>query len=170
MRLLLLALILLNISVSVYAVGLDEGYFDIDAAHKNPRVCVQVNPNSFGDTDRCFNVEIADYPEERLLGLMYRKYLAKDNGMVFVFPSQSKRSFWMKNTLIPLDIIYIDKTLRIRRIIHQARPCIKDPCPTYPSNAPVQYTLEINAGLSKKYGIKEGQRVNFYSVPYKSDK
>ncbi|MBI2664397.1 DUF192 domain-containing protein [Candidatus Woesearchaeota archaeon] len=105
-----------------------------------------------------FEVELPKTQEEFRQGLMFRESLAADRGMLFVFPDSAQRSFWMKNTLIPLDIIFIDEKFVIRKI-HQAAPCAAEPCPTYQSGVPVKYVLEINGNLTKHYGIAEGDKI-----------
>ncbi len=92
-------------------------------------------------------------------GLMYRESLADDKAMLFPYPNSATRHFWMKNTLIPLDIIYIDENLTITDV-HHAIPCTVDPCEIYRSTAPVQYVLELRAGIASEYKIKRGDRVN----------
>lgn len=106
-----------------------------------------------------FNVEVVKERDEIMRGLMYRKNIPEDYGMLFLFPNEQPRTFWMKNTLIPLDIIFIDNNYKIVKI-QEAIPCIEDPCKTYPSEFPAQYVLEINGGHSEKYGIKEGMLIN----------
>lgn len=99
--------------------------------------------------------EIADSPEERAAGLMFRQSLGKNEGMLFVFSDSAVRSFWMKNTLIPLDMIFISENRTIAKI-HHATPCTSDPCQLYSSEKPVKYVLEVNANLTSAYGIREG--------------
>ena len=107
-----------------------------------------------------FFVETVSTPANRTKGLMHRKNLAENEGMFFVFDEPQKLVFWMKNTLIPLDIIFIDSDWRVINIEKMARPCKIDPCPTYDSVSPGQYVLEINGGLSDKLGIKNGTKVS----------
>lgn len=103
-----------------------------------------------------FTVEVADTASEHEIGLMYRAQLPQDHGMFFRFDSPQILTFWMKNTLIPLDIIFIDKNLKVMSIASSVPPCKVDPCQTYSSGAFGQYVLELNAGVSAKLGIKEG--------------
>src|SRR5262245_56049422 len=84
-------------------------------------------------------VEIAADEDTRQQGLMYRDRLAEDRGMIFFFASTGEYPFWMKNTLIPLDMIWIDESRRIAHIAHDVPPCKADPCPSYPPNAPAKY-------------------------------
>lgn len=98
-------------------------------------------------------VEVATTPEERQRGLMYRKELESDRGMLFVFPNAQPRSFWMKNTFVPLDIIYLSSTLSVVSIAKNARPHDEN---TYPSAGPAKYVLEVNGGFSDRHGLRRG--------------
>ncbi len=104
-------------------------------------------------------VEIADTPEERMRGLMYRRSLGQKEGMFFVFPREGLKGFWMKNTYIPLDIIFINRDLKVSSVAKDARPCTDDHCTTYKSEHPVKYALEVNSGFADRYGIIEGMRI-----------
>jgi uncharacterized membrane protein (UPF0127 family) len=108
-----------------------------------------------------FVVEIADTPSKRELGLQYRRDLAADRGMIFLFPAQSQQSFWMKNTPLPLDMIFINRELKIAGIVEQTVPFSLDPRSV---GAPSQFVLEINGGLSKRHGIKAGDSVRFDGI------
>jgi uncharacterized membrane protein (UPF0127 family) len=103
-----------------------------------------------------FKVEVADAEEERMRGLMYRGKMERDQGMYFIFEREEQRSFWMKNTYISLDIIYIDKENRIVSIQKYTQPL--SPA-SLPSTGPAKYVLEINAGLSDRLGIEPGDLV-----------
>lgn len=108
-----------------------------------------------------FYVELADDDNERAMGLMYRKQMDEDAGMLFIFPNSQPRAFWMKNTLIPLDILYFDNNRKLINISENTPPCKNTTtrCPNYPSKRPAKYVLEINAGLSKKHGFKAGDEM-----------
>ncbi len=103
-----------------------------------------------------FLVEKAETPEEHTQGLMNRESLPQNAGMLFIFPVAGFHSFWMKNTLIPLDILFITEEGSIGYIHHHALP--KDLTPV-PSHIPAMYALEINGGLSSKLGIQVGDHV-----------
>ncbi|MBU1164392.1 DUF192 domain-containing protein [Patescibacteria group bacterium] len=109
----------------------------------------------------CFYVELAQTSEERSQGLMYRTELGQNKGMLFVYPDEAIRSFWMKNTKIPLDIIFIDNNKRVVSISKDTQPCIEDPCPSYKSADKAQYVLEINGGMSDQIGLKVGSILQF---------
>lgn len=100
-------------------------------------------------------VEIADTPEERSRGLMFRTELPEGRGMLFIFEEQQVRSFWMKNTVIPLDILFFDAGGRLVSIATM-EPCMEDPCLPYPSVGEAQYALEVPAGFVERHGIVEG--------------
>ncbi|MDR0650181.1 MAG: DUF192 domain-containing protein [Candidatus Peribacteria bacterium] len=80
---------------------------------------------------------------------MFRETLADNAGMLFIFDQEDHHSFWMKNTLIPLDILRLHSGLQIVDI-QQAQPCEADPCPSYLPSSSAQYVLELNQGISKK--------------------
>ena len=111
-----------------------------------------------------FYVEIAADDQMRARGLMFRDHLADDRGMFFVFRREEPRSFWMMNTRIPLDIIYLDRELRVVSIVENARPCRRAPCPSYPSRGPAQFVLEVTAGQATALGLAPGDRVNVGNI------
>lgn len=104
-----------------------------------------------------YKVEVADDDAERARGLMFRDELAVDSGMVFIHDREELQAYWMKNTRIPLDILYFDNA---RKLVAQQRdvpPCSAgDACPSYPSNAPARYVLELNAGEAAKLKLENG--------------
>ena len=99
------------------------------------------------------NVEIADDNEKRIKGLMFRERLDNDAGMFFIFDNEEYQTFWMKNTLIPLDIIFIDKNFKITNI-ENAVPCKQEPCTLYRSVKPAEYVLEVNGNFTIRNKIK----------------
>lgn len=110
------------------------------------------------DTLKRISIEIADNPQEIERGLMYRPYMPDSVGMLFVFDEVDVRSFWMKNTKIPLDILFVGEDKRIVRIGRDAMPYVID---AVESGKPAQYVVEVNAGFSSKYDIQEGDRIVF---------
>ena len=108
---------------------------------------------------KTFGVEIADTTEKQALGLMFRDSMPDDQGMLFIFPNEAPRSFWMKNTRIPLDIMYFDKELKMVSISANTPPCKVSRCPSYPSKGPAMYVFELNAGAAKKLGVGEGDKL-----------
>lgn len=119
--------------------------------HKQGRVCFN---------DNCFYVETAQNPVRKALGLMYRKQLGQDKGMLFIFDEEDIYPFWMKNTFIPLDIIWIDKNKEVVFIKENARPCNEKCENIYPDKKAV-YVFEINGGLADKIGLSVGDKVIF---------
>ncbi|HLD57827.1 MAG TPA: DUF192 domain-containing protein [archaeon] len=106
-----------------------------------------------------FDVEVADTPIKRAVGLMNRTSLSDKSGMLFIFDQEGIQGFWMKSTLIPLDMIFISTDQKIVNIQSQAQPCKVLDCQTYSSIKPAKYVVEINGGLADKLGIVEGQKV-----------
>jgi len=105
--------------------------------------------------------ELATDEATRAQGLMYRDRLAEDHGMLFFFPESGEYPFWMKNTLIPLDMIWIDDQRRIAHVSSNVPPCKADPCPNYPPNARAKYVLELAAGVAAKHHLANGQELRF---------
>ena len=104
-------------------------------------------------------VEVPDDQEEFTRGLMFRQHLPWNAGMLFAFNDEDPRTFWMKNTLIPLDMIFVDSDSKIVDIIENVPPCKLDECPTYPSKEPAQHVLEVNAGFVQDKGVKIGDHL-----------
>ncbi|GAA0731879.1 hypothetical protein GCM10009430_44510 [Aquimarina litoralis] len=104
------------------------------------------------------DIEIADNDYERETGLMYRKTMREKRGMLFIMETLRPQSFYMKNTEISLDIIYIDEQFKIVSFQKNAKPL--DPT-SLPSGKPARYVLEINAGLSDQWNLKEGDSISF---------
>ncbi len=122
------------------------------------RRTVKIIAGDSGSIRRQFSVEIADDPQERALGLMYRKRLGKEKGMLFLFPYPVDGPFWMKNTLIPLDIIFIGEDKKIGTIVANATPQTETPRESLES---YRYVLEIEGGRAAQLGIQVGDRVEF---------
>jgi len=110
-------------------------------------------------SERCFQVEIAKTETERSRGLMYRKELDKDKGMLFIFDKEAIHPFWMKNTLIPLDIVWVDSNNKVVFISQNVQPCKSIICPSVVSLAKAKYVLEINAGICQEIGLKVGDEL-----------
>ena len=118
-----------------------------------------------GGSEIVVPVEIADDNAERSRGLMYRTDLAANAGMLFLFDAEQPRAFWMKNTPLPLDILYIAGDGRIVAIAEHTKPFSTDPIP---SRTPALNVLEVNAGFAKRNGIAVGDRVSLKkAVPVK---
>jgi len=115
------------------------------------------------DSNRSYvNIEIADTVYERAVGLMFREELAENSGMLFVFKDDSNVAFWMKNTIMPLDIIYISKDLEIGSISKKAQPCEIETCPSYSPDDLYRYVLEVNGGYTELHNIRVGDTVEIF--------
>jgi len=121
-----------------------------------PRV---VLPDGFAVT-----VEVAADDPTREQGLMYRDQLAADRGMIFLFPQSGDYPFWMKNTLIPLDMIWIDDGKKVVHVASNVPPCKADPCPSYPPHANAKAVLELAAGVAAKHGLKNGDVLRYVGL------
>jgi len=110
--------------------------------------------------ETCFQLEIAQTPEARIQGLMFRDYLLENSGMLFIFQKPQIHNFWMKNTLIPLDIIWLDKNSKVI-YIQTLQPCQEQTCPSYGPNQDSKYVLELNAGTAEKINLKIGDKIGF---------
>lgn len=111
---------------------------------------------------REFDLELAIDDEARTAGLMHRPTLAEDGGMLFVFPDAQPRMFWMKNTLIRLDAIFLDESGYIVHIAQMSPPIDGSPdelVPRYACPRPCQYVIELNGGMAAKLGLELGQRI-----------
>jgi uncharacterized membrane protein (UPF0127 family) len=106
-------------------------------------------------------VEVAADDDTRQQGLMFRDRLPEDRGMIFFFAEAGEYPFWMKNTLIPLDMIWLDEGRRIAHIAHDVPPCKADPCPSFPPHALSKYVLEVAAGVAAKHHLADGQVLKF---------
>jgi uncharacterized membrane protein (UPF0127 family) len=104
------------------------------------------------------DIDISDTDFERQTGLMYRSSMRNNQGMFFVFDDEQERSFYMKNTKIPLDLIYIDSDLKIVSFQKNAQPFNES---SLPSNAPAKYVLEVNAGLSDIWQLSVGDSLSY---------
>ncbi len=111
---------------------------------------------------RRFAVEIADDDAERARGLMFRDDLPADNGMLFVHEREEPQAYWMKNTRIPLDILYFDGKRRLVSVQRRVPPCSAgDRCPPFPSEGSVLYVLELKAGMADTLLVASGDEMTF---------
>jgi len=106
--------------------------------------------------------EVANTPETREKGLMFREHLPKGGGLLFIFEVEKPYQFWMKDCKFPIDIIWINAAKKVVHIAKDTPPCTGDPCPTYgPKTALALYVLEVAAGFSAKENIKLGTTIQF---------
>ena len=121
----------------------------------------EVKKNEVCFDDYCFDVELAMTLQDQQEGLMFRQSLEPTQGMLFIFPNNQRHGFWMKNTKIPLDILWLNENFRVVDMAVGAAPCQTDPCPSYYPQNLSRYVLEINAGVSQQWGINIGDKAEF---------
>ncbi len=114
-----------------------------------------------GDTIQKLDIEIADTEYEHETGLMYRESMKADRGMLFIYNSEEPRYFYMKNTYIPLDIIYYDRDSSLVSIQKNARPRDES---SLPSDGPAQFILEVNAGKAEEWNLEKGDKFYFRRI------
>jgi len=111
--------------------------------------------------NRKLTVEVAETPGQQMQGLMFRESIPDNFGMLFIYNDEETRSMWMKNTLVHLDLIFLDRERRVIDMYMNVPPCTCSPCPSYPSRKPAQYVLELKGNRSTELGLKVGDRVFF---------
>jgi uncharacterized membrane protein (UPF0127 family) len=123
------------------------------AAANGPRV---IFPDGFA-----VDVELAADDDLRTQGLMFRDHLNPGTGMLFLFNQDDEHAFWMKNTLIPLDIVWLDAGQRVVHVKYNVPPCKVANCPSYPTGVMSRYVLEVAGGEAQRHGIKTGDQLRF---------
>jgi uncharacterized protein len=112
--------------------------------------------NSNGDIISRLDVEVADDDAKRQRGLMFRDKMEQNQGMIFLFEKESPQAFWMHNTILPLDIIYVNANMEIVHIAKNAKPFDDT---ALPSVKPSKYVVEVNGGYTDKLNIKDGDKI-----------
>ncbi len=133
------------VATSQAAAGCKDSIVEIKSAHAHIRL----------------NVEVADSAEERAIGLMHRQSMPYNSGMWFIYETPRTVAFWMRNTLIPLDMIFVDQHGEVQKIHINARPLDETPIP---GGDNIQFVLEVNAGLSERYGLGAGDFIRHPSI------
>ena len=135
-------------------------FFFIKAHKKISNIPTEIKqtPN-FCFNEKCINLEIAKTPQERELGLMFREELGKDNWMLFIFDKPWKYSMWMRNTLIPLDIIRLSTGYKVVEIF-SAPPCEEEICPIYKTENDSLWAIEVNSWTANKLELKTGDIID----------
>ncbi len=151
------------LAVACAGPALDEG----PAAARGREASTPLRPSPTVRLPDGFEVrlELALTPEEHERGLMFRPRLRPDHGMLFLFAETSYQSFWMKNTLIKLDLVFLDEKGTVVDVIPEALPCTSDPCPQYTSRAPARAVLELAGGAAVVHRIGPGATLRFARVP-----
>jgi uncharacterized protein len=111
-----------------------------------------------------YQVELARTPEDQAQGLMFRESLRDNTGMLFLFPQKGVHKFWMKNTMIPLDMIWMDSDGKVLFVSANTPPCKADPCADYGPESPASSVLEIAGGMAAKEAVKPGVLLKFIDV------
>ncbi len=106
-----------------------------------------------------FHVELADDPASRRQGLMHRSELPANRGMLFTYPDEAPRSFWMKDVRFQLDLLFLDRHWRLVHLVEHAPPCAGSDCPGYGTGAAAQYVLELPAGTAARLALEKGSRI-----------
>jgi uncharacterized membrane protein (UPF0127 family) len=141
----------ISLTLLVLALGL---FLTACDSSKGPKVVIK---NAQGKETK-ITVEIADTPEAREKGLMFREEMPENHGMLFLMPEESIQVFWMKNTPLPLDMLFIDRDWKIVGTIENATPYSTDQLSI---NKPSIYILEVNGGFCSRHGINKGDSVEF---------
>jgi uncharacterized protein len=148
--------------LGVTSVSLTTNLFGTDLSRKLQQVSPQAQTSLerleiiSGTTTHVFQTEVMKTPEQRAKGLMFRQFMPEDRGMLFDFGREEPVAMWMRNTYIPLDMVFIRANGIIHRIHERAQPLDET---TIPAGAPVRYVLELNGGIAAKLGLKAGDRV-----------
>lgn len=148
-RFIVLFLIIVSLLISTQSIGMDV------KIPKFPKGSLRIYDDN---KELVIPIEIANKPELWSFGLMYREDIPWEYGMLFIFPSDELSGFWMKNTLVPLDIAFIDSSKTIFNI-QRMEPCNSDDCPVYYSPRPYRYALEVKAGFFERFGFDVGSKV-----------
>ncbi len=138
--------------------GISKGYHENSDLKYQGNIVVKIK-------DKPFLMDIAKTSEERKLGLMYKESLDSNKGMIFIYNKEKKYSFWMKNTMIPLDIIWLTKNKKVVYISKNTQPCKQNDCLSIKPDRRAIYVLEINANLSDKLGLSIGDLIEFDLAP-----
>ena len=152
---------LLFVTTFLFSCGDDQKEPEVDTVEIEFKKEGELQILKDGEVTRTIDIEIADTPYEWETGLMYRESMEDNQGMLFIYPNEAPRSFYMKNTYIPLDIIFMSKDTTVVSIKENAIP--RDET-SIPSNAPAQFILEINGGNSAEWNIEEGDKMKFKRI------
>jgi len=146
---------LIATTVVIIFTGINTWFF----THKEEFLDLKPITVETAEADLKIYVELAITPSEKSMGLMNREGLKEGRGMLFVYSKPQLVSFWMKNMLMSIDMIFIGDDLNIKHISHNATPCTRTPCTFYRPPGPVQYILEVPNGYSEKHQIKVGDHL-----------
>ena len=125
-------------------------------------VCSGSEKNKVCLKDKCLYVELAQTDSEKSRGLMFREHLDSNKGMLFIYNEETDLSFWMKNVLIPLDIVWINSEQEVVLISENVQPCHREPCSIISPDAKVRYVLEMNSFKSREMGLRAGDKLEIH--------
>jgi uncharacterized membrane protein (UPF0127 family) len=157
-------LVLIGIAGLVLSIFLFAAFFLLSAPLQTENPLAALSPRACFENGSCVELELALSPEEQARGLMFRTRLDPNAGMLFVFSSLEEHPFWMKNTLIRLDIIWLDANARIVGFQENVPLCVTPSCPTYSVGKPSRFVLETNAGFVAENSLRIGQDVTFENI------
>jgi uncharacterized membrane protein (UPF0127 family) len=145
-------------------------HFVAISCHGTPKAPAAITPVAAGPrvvlpSGAVYAVEVVRTPEEQAQGLMFRESLPERTGMLFLFRDAAPHQFWMKNTMIPLDIVWLDDSGRVVFVSANTPPCRADPCPNYGPTVPAPTVLEIAGGMAAKEKVTVGSTIRLEDVP-----
>lgn len=150
--------------VLVLALTVGCGGAATPAASPTPSAAAADGARAVLPSGAVYRIELARTPEEQQRGLMFRESLPERTGMLFLFEDDDPHKFWMKNTMIPLDMIWMDGAGRVLFISADTPPCKADPCPNYGPEVPSRSVLEIAGGLAAKEQVTVGATIRFEGI------
>lgn len=147
--------------------GNAEGKEAAESSPSNPLAQPEQPQTGLSETEmrvsgKKYRLEVASTEAQAEIGLMYRTVLPEGRGMLFRFDSVRPVAFWMKNTKIPLDMLFV-RDNKVLHIAHSAKPCLSDPCPIYPSKQPVDMVIELPGGTAIRDRILDGSTIQWLS-------
>lgn len=157
-------LFLLLALIPALACGVADGTGSAPAGSAPPPAVKENRPRVVLPDGFVVDVEIAATQETRALGLMYRESLPPGKGMLFLFPESGVYPFWMKDTLIPLDIIWLEATGEVVHVEENVPPCRRDPCPSVTPPVEASRVLELAAGQADAHGVARGAQLRIENV------
>jgi len=147
------------------ACGAAPGPAAVPAATPTAAASAASGPRAAMPSGAVYRLELALTPEDQAQGLMFRESLPPNTGMLFVFPTSEPHHFWMKNTMIPLDMIWMDEAGKVLFVSANTPPCKADPCPTFGPDGPARQVLEIAGGMAAKEKITAGSTLKLSDLP-----
>lgn len=162
----------MNVSFSLFLAAGGFGLVACGAAPKAapaPTPAPVTGPRVVMPSGSVYSVEIARTPEEKAQGLMFRESLPPRTGMIFPFAEAAPHHFWMKDTMIPLDMIWMDAAGRVLYVSANTPPCRSDPCPNFGPEEPATIVLEIAGGLAAKEGVTPGATIRLVEIETPQD-